>query len=228
MTHPPAYRPSTDLHERFHGPCILIGSGPSQSQLDDLPEWRDWFSISCNLAQLAYPSPLYAFQDADFPKQTKGRTEVLPPAYGLLLTRHTVPYFLPPPTWQGWRVRTRIGPTDWLTSSEIHCPAWNTGALVAIFAHLCGFSPVVCVGFDATPNNYRYATNHPRYGAENPHAARKHAGGQQKFLREYAQRLGLINCSTGDWAERQQLPALLAQHQPNGADIRGRLADLRG
>ncbi len=199
----PNFKPSTLLDNRFAGPCIVVGSGPSSKILDTFQEWRQFFSIGCNWAGLRHKTDLLAWTDEGFLDRAK---DDLPrDAYNLLICgkSHPIPDFahkIEALNLKGFRVLRKVEDErpSWLTtrSSELITTRAPISGVVALsMAYCMGFDPIIAVGFDASHKSYQYAEPHPVYGMSNQRAAEDHAPWQYEFLKRHAKEMRIVNCS---------------------------------
>lgn len=95
----------------------------------------------------------------------------------------------------------------------LDCPI--TGVVATSAAYLLGFSPIILVGFDATPGRYVYLKDHYQHGKKNKSACNKFSSMQHNFLKDNSKELGVINCSHGEFAEQKDFQETLKQYRPN-------------
>jgi hypothetical protein len=186
------YHSFSDLYQQFSGPAIIIGYGKSASQLLTNQHWQSYMSISCNYAQLSFPSPCFVAQDLDFWTTARERL-VAQDSYGMLIG-NKIDHLQRKGT-RGFLVN-RIDTHRLHVSKEgISVPLTLCGPTAAILAHAMGFSPLILVGMDmSNETGYQYFRNHPRYGSKNEGIDR-YGNAQINFIRKYTDELSLINCS---------------------------------
>lgn len=202
---------STILDNKFSGPCIVIGSGPSSKQLAECPSWKNIYSISCNYSQINFPSQLYFYQDKDFIFKNKEflskkkylGVSILPTSQKALENKELMSdlggFFIN-------RVKYSKEP-QWIktkNSEKLQCSTPITGSIAISMAYIMGFNPIIAVGFDAQKGSYSYLKHHPVFGKNNGRAALMHADGQSEFLKKWGRSLNLINCSDGNWSNEKK------------------------
>lgn len=184
----------TQLLGQFEGTCICIGWGKSAQQLKEDRAWLNYFSISCNYAQLSFPSPLACFQDNDFIAMAKPAL-IEQDSYSCIIG-HKIGRSERSGL-KGWIAhRKGIGKLE-TGRAGLTLPAPQTGPAAAVVAHAMGFKRIILVGFDASPETgYSYFGHHPLYGEVNPKVKHiEQLERQNNFIREYKDILGLVNCS---------------------------------
>ena len=194
--------PSTVFDQQCSGPCIIIGSGPSQNELLTNKDWNNYYTMSVNWSQMSFPSQIYFWQDASLISQSKAflnkkqflGCSILPTSKVALGNQQLM---------QGLggiyidRTSSRERP-DWIDtkkSDKIQCCSPISGAIAICMAYVMGFSPIVLVGFDCNDGEYAYLKKHPQFGYFNKRAARKHAHTQVRLLKNFGHELGVVNCS---------------------------------
>lgn len=194
--------PSTIFDNSCSGPCIVIGSGPSQKILTENEEWKNFYSISVNWSQTQFPSQIYCWQDGSFISQSKSFvTKKQFISCSILPT--SKPYLENQNLMQGIggiyinRVPTRERP-EWIdtkSSKTVQSCSPISGAIAICLAYIMGFSPIVIVGFDCNAGDYKYMKKHPQFGYFNKRGATVHAQTQVRFLKNFGKEMNIINCS---------------------------------
>lgn len=202
--------PSTIFDQSCSGPCIIIGSGPSQKKLIENEDWKNYYSISVNWSQLIFPSQMYVWQDGSFISQSKSiltkkqyiSCSVMPTSTKYLENNHLI---------QGIggiyvnRIPTRERP-DWIEtkkSNSVKSCSPISGAIAICMAYIMGFDPIIIIGFDCNDGNYKYMKKHPQFGYFNKRAAEKHAHTQVRLLKNFGKEMNVINCSETEAITRQ-------------------------
>lgn len=212
--------PSKIFDQSCSGPCIVIGSGPSQKKLLENNEWKNLYSISTNWSQMLFPSQMYVWQDGPFVSQSKAflskkqyiSCSVLPTSKRSLDNRHLMKgiggiYIN--------RIPTRERP-EWLDtkkSDELKCCSPISGAVALCIAYTMGFSPIIIIGFDCNIGDYRYMKKHPQFGINNKRAANKHAHTQVRLLKNFGKDMNIINCSETDALTKYNFDKIVNQQE---------------
>jgi len=207
-----SHLPSTIFDQSCSGPCVVIGSGPSQQKLTENDEWKRFYSISVNWSQILFPSQMYCWQDGSFISQSKSNLSrkqyiscsILPTSKKSLDNKHLM---------QGIggiyvnRIPTRERP-QWLESKksdEVQSCSPISGAIAMCMAYIMGFDPIIIVGFDCNVGDYKYMKKHPQFGNFNKRAADKHAHTQVRLLKSIGPEMNVINCSKTEAMPRYDL-----------------------
>lgn len=194
--------PSTIFDDSCSGPCIVIGSGPSQKKLTENSEWKNFYTISVNWSQILFPSQMYCWQDGSFISQSKSylskkqfiSCSIMPTSTKSLENKHLM---------QGIggvyvnRIPTRERP-HWIetkNSNTVQSCSPISGAIAMCMAYIMGFNPIIIVGFDCNVGDYKYMKKHPQFGYFNKRAADKHAETQVRLLKTYGSEMNVVNCS---------------------------------
>ncbi len=112
---------------------------------------------------------------------------------------------------------------------QLLCPSIFSGFQACVAAKLMGFSKIVAVGLDATPNKpYLYNTAHPTMGKENKKivAHNKLIHYNYEAFQKYHEEYGIVNCSDTDWAARVDINTVIAQSSPNNNSCLQRIEDI--
>ena len=194
--------PSTIFDQSCSGPCIVIGSGPSQESLITNKDWKNYYTISANWSQIHFPSQLYFWQDASFIASAKKQLvkkqyiscSVLPTSKSALNNDNLMQDI-------GGMYINRI-PTQekppWIEtkkSNSLKCCSPISGAVAMCMAYILGFDPIILVGFDCNEGEYTYLKKHPQFGYFNKRGANVHAQTQVRLLKNLEKEINIINCS---------------------------------
>lgn len=211
---------SNFLDRKFSGPCICIGYGKSAVQLRAYPEWKKYFSIACNYAQINFPSPIYMYQDRDFLIRNMNfisnykflGVPVLPTARYVL---HNKALMQPLQGFFVNRIKHEARP-NWLstkTSTHLFASCPITGAIATSLAYCMGFNPIIIVGYDANPGSYDYYKRHPLHGNHNSKGMAKWGRSQHNFLSSWGKDMNIINCSYSTALEKYELRDVLNEYK---------------
>lgn len=210
--------PSTIFDQSCSGPCVVIGSGPSQKKLMENEEWKNFYSISVNWSQILFPSQMYFWQDGSFIGQSKSNLckkqyiscSVIPTSKNALENKHLM---------QGIggiyidRIPTREKP-EWLKtkkSDTVQSCSPISGAIAICMAYIMGFNPIIIVGFDCNVGDYKYMKKHPQFGTFNKRAANKHAHTQVRLLENFGTEMNILNCSETEAITRHNFEKVIKQ-----------------
>lgn len=210
---------SSFLDKKFSGPCICIGYGKSAVQLKANAKWKKFFSISCNYAQQAFPSPMFVYQDRDFLMKSMNfissyrffGVPVLPTAKYVLHNKSLMQPL------QGFfinRIKHEKRP-NWIdskNSTHLYCSCPISGASAVSMAYCMGFSPIVIVGYDAEPGSYEYYKRHPIHGNHNSKGMAMWGRSQNNFLSRFGEEMGIINCSYTNALPKRELSDVIKEY----------------
>jgi len=212
--------PSTIFDKSCSGPCIVIGSGPSQKKLIENEAWKSFYTISVNWSQILFPSQMFFWQDGSFVSQTKANISkkqfiscsILPTSKKAIENKHLMQnvggiYIN--------RIPTRERP-EWLdskNSSKLQSCSPISGAIAICMAYIMGFNPIIIIGFDCNIGDYRYMKKHPQFGNFNKRGADKHAETQVRLLKNYGNDMGIINCSETEAITRFNFHKIIKQQK---------------
>jgi len=210
---------STLFDNQCNGPCIILGSGKSLEQLNLCPQWKNYYSISCNWSQLYFPSQITTWQDAEFISGSQRvlkryqylTCSILPTSKNALYNKSLMIGL------GGIYINRKIYPNGdphWIeskNSKSIPSCSPITGVISIALAYIMGFNPIIIIGFDCKIGEYKYYKKHPKYGFNNSRGANVHAKTQEKFLKNFHKKLNIINCSYYDKITQIKLHNALSQ-----------------
>jgi hypothetical protein len=224
---------STSLDRQLSGPCVVIGSGPSGGSLKLHPQWRNYYSITCNWSQNHFPSHMTFYQDPDFIHKTKSvfeKHKCFPCCINSKSKKAIVKKKLTQFMCGYYVERIPHGMGNWIetkNSDIIQTTSPVTGIIAIATAYCWGFDPIILVGFDIDKQSkYEYYKPHYKFGKINHQSGDKFGSGIYNFLNKHKEKLHLINCGTSDWGPQINIKEALNNLQPNYSKTADRVEEI--